>query len=278
MEVRPQRASTADLDIVALWNLLWQGRWFVIGITGFFIVAGISYALLAKEKFRAEVIMSSSGQRSIPNALNQLGGLAALAGVSIGSNNVAVPVAVLQSRGLAKEFIEEMKIQDALLKDKSGDDVDARDAVMVFVEDVRTVLEERRTGIVTLSIEWTDPVVAADWANKLVAKLNDRLRRSALEEAERNVAYLEKEMAATDVISQQQSIGRVLEAEMQKLMLARGNDEFALKILDRATPPKKRSAPKRTVIVLVAAIFGFFVSVGFLLGRRTLEARSTIGA
>lgn len=275
MEAKPQTKATADLDIVALWRLLWQGRWLVIGITGVFVVAGVSYALLAKEKFRAEVIMSSSGQRSIPNALNQLGGLAALAGVSIGSNNVAVPVAVLQSRGLAKEFIEDMKIQDELLKGKSGDDLDARDAVTVFVEDVRTVFEERRTGIVTLTIEWTDPVVAADWANKLVARLNDRLRSQALEEAERNVAYLRKEMAATDVVSQQQSIGRVLEAEMQKLLLARGNDDFALKILDRATPPKKRSSPKRTVIVIVAAILGFLVSIGYLLGRRSFEARST---
>lgn len=275
MEAKLQTKATADLDIVALWRLLWQGRWIVIGITGMFIAAGVSYALLAKEKFRAEVIMSSSGQRSIPNALNQLGGLAALAGVSIGSNNVAVPVAVLQSRGLAKEFIEEMKIQDELLKGKSGDDLDARDAVTVFVEDVRTVFEERRTGIVTLTIEWTDPTVAADWANKLVARLNDRLRSQALEEAERNVAYLRKEMAATDVVSQQQSIGRVLEAEMQKLLLARGNDDFALKILDRATPPKKRSSPKRTVIVVVAAILGFLVSVSYLLGRRSFEARST---
>ena len=275
MAGRPKGASTPDLDFVALWGLLWQGRWFVIGITGIFIAVGVSYALLAKEKFRAEVIMASSGQRSVPNALNQLGGLAALAGVSIGSNNVAVPVAVLQSRGLAKEFIEEMKIQDELLKDKSGDDLDTRDAVTVFEEDVRAVFEERRTGIVTLTIEWTDPVVAADWANKLVAKLNDRLRRQALEEAERNVSYLRKEMASTDVVSQQQSIGRVLEAEMQKLLLARGNDEFALKILDRATPPKKRSAPKRTVIVLVALILGFFVSIVFLLGRRTLEAQPT---
>jgi uncharacterized protein involved in exopolysaccharide biosynthesis len=275
MEAKPQTKGAADLDIVALWRLLWQGRWLVIGITGMFIAAGVSYALLAKEKFRAEVIMSSSGQRSIPNALNQLGGLAALAGVSIGSNNVAVPVAVLQSRGLAKEFIEDMKIQDELLKGKSGDDLDARDAVTVFVEDVRTVFEERRTGIVTLTIEWTDPTVAADWANKLVARLNDRLRSQALEEAERNVAYLRKEMAATDVVSQQQSIGRVLEAEMQKLLLARGNDDFALKILDRATPPKKRSSPKRTVIVIVAAILGFLVSVSYLLGRRSFEARST---
>lgn len=268
-----QRAPTSGLDLFALWELLWKGRWWVIGISTAFVVIGVTYALLATEKFRAEVVLTSAGQRSIPGALNQLGGLAALAGVSIGSNNVAVPVAVLESRGLARQFIEEMKIEDMLLGDDPPEDADVRDAILVFERDVRGVYEDKRTGLVTLTIDWHDPVVAAQWANQLVAGLNERMRRQALDEAERNVTYLRREMASSDVVSQQQSIGRVLESEMQKLVLARGNEEFAFRIVDRATPPKQRYSPKRAVTVLLAAILGFISSVVFLLGRRAFQAR-----
>lgn len=265
----------AGFDVFALWDLLWSGRWWVVGISSLFVVGGVSYALLATQKFRADVVLTSAGQRSVPSALNQLGGLAALAGVSIGSNNNSVPIAVLESRVLAREFIEELKIQDVLLEDRDkGEVLDIRDAIKVFEQDVRSVYEDKKTGIVTLTIEWTDPLVAANWANRLVEKLNDRLQRQALAEAERNVSYLRREMAATDVVSQQQSIGRVLEAEMQKLLLARGNEEFAFKVVDRATPPKQRSSPKRAVTVLLAGIMGLVTSVIFLLGRRALEARS----
>lgn len=267
------REPSSGLDLFGLWDLLWQGRWFVIGITSVFIAAGVSYALLATEKFRADVVLTAAGQRSVPGALGQLGGLAALAGVSIGSNNMSVPVAVLQSKGLAREFIEGAKIEDVLLGDDPPKDADIRDAITVFERQVRRVYEDKRNGLVTLSIEWHDPVVAAQWANDLVGRLNDRMRRQALEEAERNVAYLGREMSVSDVVSQQQSIGRVLEAELQKLVLARGNDEFALRIVDRATPPKERYSPKRAVIALLAAVLGFISSVVFLLGQRAFRAR-----
>jgi hypothetical protein len=52
--------------------------------------------------------------------------------------------------------------------------------------------------MVTLAIEWTQPEVAAEWANALVQRLNRRLRERALREAETNVAYLQAEMARTN--------------------------------------------------------------------------------
>ena len=58
---------------------------------------------------------------------------------------------------------------------------------------------------------------------------------------------------ATNVVSLQQSIGRVLESEMQRLMLARGNEEFSFRIIDPAKPPKLPSEPKRAQIILVAS-------------------------
>jgi uncharacterized protein involved in exopolysaccharide biosynthesis len=277
MAAADQLDSRDPMDLFATLSLVWGKRWVVIGITSAFVVAGVAYAFLAQEKYRAEVIMSSSGQRSVPGggALNQLGGLAALAGVTIGSNNLAIPIAVLQSSGLTREFIEEMKIEPVLLDGNADDDKDIRDAVMVFDRSVRSVYEDKKTGVVTLTIEWTDATVAADWANALVAKVNMQLRQQALEEAERNVDYLTREMAKTDVVSQQQSIGRVLESEMQKLILARGNEEFAFRILDRATPPKNRSSPKRAVIVLLSGVLGLIASVVFLLGRREWSLRSS---
>jgi uncharacterized protein involved in exopolysaccharide biosynthesis len=126
---------------------------------------------------------------------------------------------------------------------------------------------------VTLSIRWKDPDTAAEWANVLVQRLNDRLRQQALTESERNVAYLQKEMAATSVVSLQQSMGRVLEGEMQKLMLARGNEEFAFKVIDRATPPKLRESPKRSLIAIVSMLAGGFLGVLFVFLRKAIQNR-----
>jgi uncharacterized protein involved in exopolysaccharide biosynthesis len=139
--------------------------------------------------------------------------------------------------------------------------LDIRDALKFFVEDVRTVSEDKKTGLVTLSVTWTDPETAAIWANELAKRLNDRVRNQALVESSRNVAYLQKEIASTSVVSLQQSMGRVLEGEMQKLMLARGNEEFAFKVIDKATPPKKRDSPKRVLVAIVATLAGGFLGI-----------------
>jgi uncharacterized protein involved in exopolysaccharide biosynthesis len=266
--------ASEEMDLFAIVKVLWAARVTVIIITTSVVLAGIAYALLAPERYRAEVIMTSAGQRSAPGALNQLGGIAALAGVSIGSNNLAVPVAVLKSNGLAREFIDEMGIEKDLLRASNKEDADIRDAVLLFDSEIRRVYEDKKSGIVTLTIDWTDPVIAASWANALVARLNDRMRRQALDEAERNVEFLRKEMAGTDLISQQQSIGRVLEAEMQKLTLARGNEEFSLRVLDPATPPKLRNSPRRTLIVLLSGILGFGFAITLVIGRHLIRVNN----
>ena len=270
--------DSREMDLFEIVRVLRVNLWTVIAVTLATVAIGVAYALLAPEKYRAQVVMTSAGQRSVPSALNQLGGIAALAGVSIGSNNLAVPVAVLKSNGLSREFIEEMKIEEDILSGVDNEDTDIRDAVFIFDSKIRQVYEDKKSGIVTLTIEWTDPVVAANWANGFVARLNDRMRHQALEEAERNVEFLRREMAGTDLISQQQSIGRVLEAEMQKLTLARGNKEFSLKILDPATPPKLRYSPRRALIVMLSGIFGFGMAVTLVIGRHilTMNARRLI--
>jgi len=48
---------------------------------------------------------------------------------------------------------------------------------------------------------------------------------------------------------------------MQKLMLARGNEEFAFKVIDKAVPPKFRDSPKRTLIVVFFSLAGGFLGI-----------------
>ena len=82
------------------------------------------------------------------------------------------------------------------------------------------------------------------------------MRQRALKEAETNVEYLQSELESNKLVPVQQSIGRLLETELQKLMLARGSEDFSFRIVDPATPPDKRARPKRTLIVVSAVFLG----------------------
>jgi uncharacterized protein involved in exopolysaccharide biosynthesis len=267
------QAYDDEIDLWALWDTIWSGRWLIIAITALFAIGGVTYALLAAESYRADVVLAPAEKKSLPAALGQLGGLASLAGVNIGGGGGQEPIAVLRSKGFLREFIQAQNLQPVLLADaRDGETADIRDAVKRF-ELLRTVTEDKKTGLVSVSMRWKDPVTASIWANAMVRQLNDKLRSQALQEAQRNVDYLQKEIAGTSVVSLQQSMGRVLEGEMQKLMLARGSEEFAFKVIDPATPPKQRESPKRTLITLVATLAGGFIGLLAVFLRKALRDR-----
>ncbi len=275
-----QDLSEDEIRLAELWGIVWSGKWLIIGVTFGFALLSIVYAMSATEWYRADVLLAPAEERNVSALQNQLGGIAALAGVSIGSGDSVEAVATLTSREFARGFIEEYGLLTVLfadawdaenqrwLVDDPRDEPDIRDAVRYFHEEILRVNEDRATGLVTLSIEWTDPVLAAEWASVIVDRLNSRMRERALEEAETNVEYLQTELAQTNVVTLQQAVGRLLESELQKLMLARGTQEFAFRVIDSAEPPKRRVRPKRALIVVLGTLAGGLISViGVFLGH-----------
>jgi len=262
-------------DAVRVITTAWRARWLIIFTTLAFGVIAAVYSLLATEWFRTDVVLMPVERRTSQPGLSQLSGLANLAGISVGQSNNQEAIAVLRSKDYAREFIAKHELAPLLLaEDQSSDDLgDDQRALRVFEKLVRTVEFDRKTGLVTVTIRWTDPDTVATWANDYVSGVNERMRRRALAESENNVAYLNKEMAAAAVVSMQQSIGRVLESEMQKLMLAKGNAEFAFKVIDPGYPPDRRYAPRRTLTVVIAMFLGGIAAVLFALLRDSL-ARS----
>ena len=66
-------------------------------------------------------------------------------------------------------------------------------------------IQDKKTGLLTLSVIWTDADTSAEWANLLVKRVNDRLRGQALAEAGRNIEYLQREMDYAHFIWPQQT-------------------------------------------------------------------------
>jgi uncharacterized protein involved in exopolysaccharide biosynthesis len=271
----PGMSSQADDEISFgdLWRIVWHGKWIVAAVTLIFAVGSVAYALMATEWYRSEALLAPAEARSTSPIAGQLSGLAALAGVSVGGPGNAEALAVLESRDFLRTFIEEHGILALLFEDQwdkeraawrpeIGDEPpDVRDAIEYFRKSVLKVHQNRETQLVTIAVEWTDPDLAAKWVAIIVRRLNDRLRERALQEAETNVAYLQSEMAKTSLVTLQQSIGRILESELQKLMLARGNEEFAFKIVDPPEPPKKRVRPNRSMTAVLGTVLGGIIGV-----------------
>jgi uncharacterized protein involved in exopolysaccharide biosynthesis len=266
----------------------WQRKWRIIGVSLAVAVVVAGLSLLLPNWYTAEVTLAPGEERTAASLAGPFSSLANLAGITVGGGDTTEAVAVLKSRDLARTFIERELLLTVLFADRwdaakkrwKDTDIekqpDIRDAVRYWDRKLRGVSEDRRTRIVTLTVEWKDAALAAKWANDFAEMLNERMRQRALDDAQTSIDYLRNELAKTDEVVLQQSISRLIETEMQKLMMARGNPEFAFKIIDHAEVPKRKSSPQRALMVIGAAFLtgcgmvGYFVWSG--LRRRRAAA------
>ncbi len=267
-----------ELRLAELLTLLKRRRWriLVFAAVGTLLAGGLG--LLVQKSYKATIVISpaSSPQAAGPGMgmsalLSQFGGLASLAGLTPGGDTKhAESLAVLQSELLTEKYIQENDLLPVLFP-KAWDSANRRwratdpeyiptlwEGNRYFKKEVRTVLTDSKTGIVTLTISWRDPKVAAKWANDLVAIANGYLRKKAIDESERNIRYLNEQAARTDVVAVKQAIYAILQSEINKEMLARGNEEYAFKILDPARAPERPSTPP-VWFMMVAAFVGSLV-------------------
>ena len=132
------------------------------------------------------------------------------------------------------------------------------------VEAFRSILsvdENKKSGLISLSISWKDPELAAQWANDLVKQLNEQLREQAIADSKKRVGYLEQELTKTTLKDMRAVLYNLLESEKQKAMLANVNEDFALEVIDPAVAPKIREKPKRKLIVALGGVCGGFLGI-----------------
>lgn len=274
------------IDVARLWNIMWRKKWLILSVAAAFAIASIAYALTLTHWYRSEVLLAPADEQTMTSGIaGQLGSLAGLAGISIGGGGNVEALAVLRSRDFTRAFVSEQNMLPILFSDKWDAEngrwleeepekwPDINDAARYFSSNMRMIAENRETGMVTVAIEWTDPKLAAMWVALLIEHLNDHMRSRALEQAHANMNYLEAELAATSGFAMQQAVARLLEREHQKLMLARGNTEFAFRVIDSAEVGETPVRPNRRLMVIVATIFGGILAAFFVLARSFILGR-----
>ena len=265
-----------EIDLLELIRTLLHAWKTIVGITIVCMGLAVAYSLDAPEVFKAETLVApaTEEQSSSSSVLSHFGGLAAMAGISIPSDsNVEQVVATLKSRKFLSHYIHRKNLLPVLFSDiwdaknqtwlvkTKEDEPTLQNAVDSFKGEILSVDEDKKSGLITLSIFWQDSKLAAEWANDLVQQLNKQLREQAIADSRKRVGYLEQELAKTTLQDMRAVLYNLLESEKQKAMLANVNDDFALEVIDPAIAPEKHEKPKRKLIVLLGGVCGSFLGI-----------------
>ncbi len=274
------READDGIDLFAAWQILWSYKFLIGGVSLLCALVAVVLALLATPIFRAEAVVTAVQDRNMNGAsslVSQFGGLASLAGVNIGSNTEgAESVAVLKSRHLVEEFIRQHALLPVLFPQATKKPPTLWRAVERFRGGVLALREDKRNGTTTVAIDWKDPAIASRWANDFVGLANEMLRTRALAESKRNIAYLNEQIAHTNVVEIQRVMFNLVESETKTLMLANGRAEYAFTVVDPAVPPEERISPRRTLMVLVGAVIGAFLGTVIALSHSMYRRRRAV--
>jgi capsular polysaccharide biosynthesis protein len=143
----------------------------------------------------------------------------------------------------------------------------------VKFEKLLVIIKNIKTGLVTVQMDWPDSAKAASWLNELVRRLNVEMRFRAIASADAAVGYLQKELTSTQDVNTREAIGRLMETQIRQRMLANVTQEYALRVIDKATPadPFERVWPKKLVLIGIGLLVGLLIGLSVV---SVLELRS----
>lgn len=286
----PSIDNDSEIDLRELWNIIWTGRWSIISISLTFAVLATIGSLLMPNVYRGDVLLASVAiddeSGSITSKIGGLGSLASLAGISLpNAGDTDENLAILTSREFLWRFFEERNLLPVLFEDdwdketqqwleKDPDEQPSLwDAYRLFTEDgLLTVSTDRKTGLISVVVEWTDATLASQWANELVHRLNEYLRTRAISRSTTNLEYLNKELSRSQVAEMRQTLFALIAKEQRAAMLANTQQEFAFRILDPASEPDEKVKPHRALIVVGATFLGGFFSLVFVFIRYSVKS------
>tara|TARA_R110002074_G_scaffold291000_1_gene462819 strand:- start:22174 stop:23109 length:936 start_codon:yes stop_codon:yes gene_type:complete len=286
-----------EIDLRQLFATLWAGKWLFVAFTVVFATGGVAFALMKPDIYQASVLVAPANDDGGAQGLSgQLGGLASLAGINLGSggsNQTVIAKEVLQSRAFLSNFIRRHELA-APLKAATGWDIKSQrwlydrelfnsdigewlfdeqgesfaptewDLVKAFKGNNLSVSESKDTGMLTVSVSSLSPIAAREWATKLIADINEHMRREDVGSSEARIAYLESKLSETSIAGMQQVFYQLIESETRTVMLANAQPEYVFKTIDPAVVPQEKSEPKRALIVVLAVMLGGMLGVFFV--------------
>jgi hypothetical protein len=263
-----------ELSIIELWKILVNYKLLIVGFTVLTTLSAIYYASTLPTIYKAGVLMIPASGASLSN---RVGGLANIAGISLGGGGGAgaegeQALARLKTRTFLTNHIKEKNLKPILFANRWSEETKLwieqqpsdRESSEYLLSMITTVMDPRdKAGLVTLFLEWKNPVNPnnlANIANGLVSSMNSHAKQRAILEAKSSISFLEKELEKTSIINSQTMLYNLIEQQISKIMMANVKDEFVFKVIDPAVHPKRAENKPILLIIFIGIVLGIFLA------------------
>ena len=284
-----------EIDLRELFMVLWAGKIKIIVITAVFAVASVVYALSVPNQYKATALLApaQSSGGGLSGALGQLGGLASLAGVSIGggeSSEAQIAQEIMKSWNFIEGFIADNDLAVELFAAEgwskgsnelqiSNDIYDTQNKQWLIENEAGVagppsswnlfkafserlaVSEDKKSGLVSVSIEYYSPQIAKQWLDMYVSAVNAHMQKRKVAEVTNNINYLQAQIEKTSIAEMREVFYTIIEEQTKNKMVAEASPEYAFVAVSPSMVPEEKSQPKRALICILGTLLGGMLSV-----------------
>jgi uncharacterized protein involved in exopolysaccharide biosynthesis len=285
-----------EIDLRELLGVLWANKIKIIGVTAVFAVVSVIYALSVPNQYKASALLAPAQQQSggLSGALGQLGGLASLAGVSIGggdSSEAEVAQEIMKSWSFIEGFIAdhdlavevyaaegwsresnqlkfdndvyEVKTKTWLVENDNSGQLGPPTSWQLFEKfsEMLAISEDKKSGLISVSIEYYSPQIAKHWLDLYISSINKHMQARQVVKVSNNIKYLEAQIEKTSITEMQEVFYTIIEEQIKSQMLAEASPDYAFVAVSPSMVPEEKSQPKRALICILGTLLGGILSV-----------------
>ncbi|MCK9296674.1 MAG: Wzz/FepE/Etk N-terminal domain-containing protein [Desulfobulbaceae bacterium] len=301
-----------EIDLLDLWNVLWQGKWLIALVVSVSILAaaGLAFFYLPVTYKSEAVLLETKQDGSALAGLSGLIGNLPIPSDLSGGNQTSI-LSFLESRTLKERLITKYNLLPILYKDIWDPNnkkwlVDEPEQAPTLVKTLQSkkldeifeVISDKTTGLTTIS--WVDqsPAFCKEMLDRVIAELNFFLDNEYISSARKEREFVEHRLALAtkdleywerQVPTEQTTLAQItrehlaaqtvyteLRKQLELARISEAKENISFKVLDAPFAPETPFKPKKILIVLLAATGSFFFAVFlvfFLQFVKNLKAR-----
>lgn len=281
-----------EIDLKNLLHIAWSSKNFIVFFSLIFILTFYLISVFFIQDRYTSGITVLDNDASSSGFLNEISGLASIAGVDIQTSNSS------SKKELALEVMNSVDFFEKLYKDDefaaelmATEKYDLKSQKTIFAssmfnsvskewrldkfgqsvkpslisghsefhEDFFSVIEG--DSFIRIEVTHLSPIVAEKWVNKIFKNINLSVQTRDKEDARQSIEFLNEQMRKNKFVFIENNLSGLLTQEMQKLMLSEISDEYVFKVVDSARVPELPSEPNRILITTLGGLIGFTLSL-----------------
>ena len=286
--IKEQCIQEDEIDLRELWNTIKSGKKIIFITMAVIVSLTFIYALKMPNSYKAKAVLVPTAQEG-GAAMSNLGGLAAMAGISLGGGSMTPDVA-FKSMLDNYEFMRYFIIKNHIYEYYSREDFDKNYIFALgfrgfydlfnFRDDKKdkekeifelnkrlkkafSISADKKSGLITVSYIDPDKAYTPKMVDMFLKDASEYLVRNNLKNIDEKLKYFEQEMITVDGFELRQSLSMIISKILQEKVMMRSKQYYQCDLLSAPYEPyvKDKAKPKRALILIVSFITSIILGI-----------------